>query len=364
MRNHGYDKSGNYCIKKCSIDDLENGLAAYFGVKHAILTTSATMGLTLALKAVNAENKVVAVPSFTFIASAFAATCIGSEIKFVDVNTNNICSELGDFVSGTKMPDVIMAVHIGGASCNMDELVNFCKANGIPLIEDAAQAIGSMYKGRKLGALGDIGVVSFGRSKLVTGGEGGAILTNHDNIAEYLRALINFGVFNNSDPYKHNITGFNGKISEIQASLIMSQLPTIDTLAERRHANQNLLKNKLGTIRSFVAVEPLWNELCNCYMFMIRYIPKKNNQISRDKLCMKFRENGLPVAASEKFPYPIYKNPCYGINERLCPTSEMIYQEIITIGHPSSSSLFNLEQSLVEVIADKIIAIAKKEGVE
>ena len=244
---------------------FENLVAEKHNVRHAIACTSCTAALhlaTLALKLGPGDE--VIVPAFTWVTSAHSAEYVGARPVFVDIDlsTFNIDADaLGAAI--TPRTKAIIAVHLFGLAAPMDEINAVAKRNGIAVIEDAACAIGTTYKGTPVGGIGDIGCFSFHPRKTVTTGEGGAVTTNRDDLAAMVRSQRNHGAAGLPDaeseshgPWtmaKFDNLGFNLRLSDIQAAVGVAQMAKLDRLlAERRrlaHRYSELLSKNNSIVR-------------------------------------------------------------------------------------------------------------------
>ena len=226
---------------------FERLIADKHDVRHALACTSCTAALHLAALALKlGPGDEVIVPAFTWVTSAHSAEYVGAKPVFVDVDlsTFNIDpAALGAAIS--PRTKAIVAVHLFGLAAPIDEVNAIAKTHNIAVIEDAACAIGTTYKGKYVGGLGDIGCFSFHPRKVVTTGEGGAVTTNRDDLAAMVRSQRNHGATGLPDvaleapgPWtmaKFDNLGFNLRLSDIQAAVGVAQMAKLDTLlAERR----------------------------------------------------------------------------------------------------------------------------------
>ncbi|SEC59497.1 DegT/DnrJ/EryC1/StrS family aminotransferase [Bradyrhizobium erythrophlei] len=226
---------------------FERLIAEKHDVKHALACTSCTAALHLATMALKlGPGDEVIVPAFTWVTSAHSAEYVGAKPVFVDVDlsTFNIDPERLE-AAITPRTKAIIAVHLFGLAAPMDEIMAIARPRGIQVIEDAACAIGTTYKGRLVGAIGDIGCFSFHPRKAVTTGEGGAVTTNRDDLAERVRSQRNHGSTGAPDPSiephgpwtmaTFDNLGFNLRLSDIQAAVGVAQMGKLERLlAERR----------------------------------------------------------------------------------------------------------------------------------
>lgn len=220
---------------------LEACVTAFTGAKHCVTTKSGTQALTVTLTAVGVgPGSVVITSPWTFIATATAATSLGAEVVFADVKSDDWTvnpvkvAELLDRY-GSRVSCVV-PVDLFGCPCDYRELLELCVPRGIPVVEDACQAFTGEYRGARLGNVGcTAAVTSFYPTKPLGGyGEGGAVLTNDDTLAEVLRVKLNHG----STVSEHNCTttGENGRIDPLGAALLVEKFKRINTVVAKRRA--------------------------------------------------------------------------------------------------------------------------------
>jgi len=227
-------------ILGAEVGELEAALAKYTSAKHVIACSSGSDALLLALMAleVGAGDEVITTP-FTFFATAGAIARLGAKPVFVDIEpkTFNI-NPAGIAAKITNRTKAILPVHLFGQCAGMDEILKL----GLPVIEDAAQAIGAKYKGRPAGTLGAIGTFSFFPTKNLGGaGDGGALTTNDDRLAARLRSL---RVHGSERRYYHDEVGLNGRLDTLQAAVLLVKLRYLDVWTKSRqdHAVQYNLR--------------------------------------------------------------------------------------------------------------------------
>lgn len=226
-------QSGWFCLGP-EVKQLEESLARYSGVKHAIGCASGSDALLLALMALEVgPGDEVIVPSFTFFATASAVARLGAAPVFADIDpaTFNIdpASVHGLLTAKTR---AIIPVHLYGQCAEMDALLEVSRAAGVPLIEDAAQAIGAEFDGRRAGSMGQIGCFSFYPTKNLGGaGDGGMVTTGDDKLAEKLRLLRVHGM---EPRYYHSLVGVNSRLDAFQAAILNVKLPHLDRWTDMR----------------------------------------------------------------------------------------------------------------------------------
>ena len=213
---------------------FEEEFAIYQEAKYCVGVGNGTDGLEIVLEALNlTKNSEIIVPANSFISTAEAVTRTGHKVVFCDCNKDNYTISIPSLKSKiTPNTKAIMAVHLYGHPCDMDEILDIAKLNDLKVIEDCAQAHGAEYKGKKIGGIGDAGVFSFYPGKnLGAYGDGGAIITNNDQIAKKTRMIANHGRI---EKYNHEFEGRNSRLDGIQAGILSVKLKYIDKWTEAR----------------------------------------------------------------------------------------------------------------------------------
>ena len=281
--------------------EFEEKFAEYIGVKHAIATSNGTVALHTALKALGIKkgDEVITTP-FSFIASSNAILYVGAKPVFADINpkTYNIDPDKVLEKIGGKTK-ALLIVHLYGQPCEMDSLIEIASDHKLYLIEDASQAHGAVYKGRKVGSFGNIATFSFYATKNMTTGEGGMIVTNNNKLAEKSRLIINHG---QDRKYNHIILGYNYRMTDIQAAIGITQLKKLDQLNEKRIRNAEYYNRKLSSFRDIkLPYHPKYvKHVYHQYVIWI---------CQRDKLMKYLLNNGVQTAVH--YPIPIYRQPLY-----------------------------------------------------
>jgi len=259
-----------------NLDFLEKEFQDRLGCKHAILVSNCTTALMtslLALKEVYPEIKKIAVPSFTFIASANAAKFVLDDVELVDCDLNNWNIRVQDVPADV---DAVMLIDVGGVPCDYDEF----KKLGVHLIADSAESLGSSYKGQQVGTQVDLHCFSFQRSKIVTSGEGGLITTNNDQLAEICRSVVNHGYSTDKKSYEyiHNRFGLNFRMCDIEAAILREQLKKLDSYVQRRNQVAQRYSQKLDSIFQVQDIPDYCTS--NYFFYGIMVSPEKRNQMA------------------------------------------------------------------------------------
>jgi len=296
------------------IEIFERMLADYIGVKHCITFNSGTSALHSVLLAYGiGKGDEVIVPSFTFIATANAVKMVGATPIFADIEEERLGLDPADVAAKiTRRTKAIMPVHYAGAPCRIEELKEMAAQHHLLLIEDACEALGATSDGRKAGSFGDAGVLSFCQNKIISTGEGGAAVTDSDEICARLKLLRSHGR-EEGDHFSTNLDyislGYNFRLSTMQAALGISQLRKIDKLIDMRRG-----------IAYFYNMSSLPCEGNVFQMYSVRFA-------HRDEIVKKLTENGI---ASKVFFNPVHRTKFY--NEVLSlPVTMRISSEILSL---------------------------------
>ena len=322
---------------------FEKEFSEYIGVKHALSTTNGTQALILALEAVGIRGKEVLVPSFTFIASATSIIRAGGKPVFVDVDKKTFNIDPDDVKRKiTENTAAIMPVHLYGQAANMDELMEIAEEHNLYVIEDAAQAHGSEWRGKKAGSIGHIAGFSFYPTKNMTTGEGGMVTTNDDELAERVTMLRNHG---QSARYMHEELGWNFRMTNIAAAIGLVQLKKLDRANEMRRTNARYYDEILRDYVITPYVDERAKHVYHQYTIRVK---------DRDKLIELFKKEGIGFGIY--YPRGNHEQPIMqklGYTAEL-PITEKLCNEVISIPvHP----LITPEDR--EKIAETIILHAK-----
>ena len=249
LMRYGFDgmRQGHWKAK-----ELEHAIQSRFDVKHAQLLSSGTAAVSLALASagIGAGDEVI-MPCFTFVASFEAILMLGAVPILVDIDdtlTLDIESVQAAITPKTK---AIMPVHMCGSMANLDALKQICDSHNLVLIEDACQAIGGTYKGKPLGSIGDLGCFSFDFVKMITCGEGGAVVTNNKQYyinADQYQDHGHDHIGKDRGAETHPVLGYNYRISELNAAVGLGQLTKFDTILSIQKRNYTIVRNALSSI--------------------------------------------------------------------------------------------------------------------
>lgn len=296
-------------IKGPTVKRFENQLANYLGVKHVIGVANGTDALQIALMALELQpGDEVIVPAFTYVATAEVIGLLGLVPIMVDVDSENFnisISKLERVI--TPKTKAIVPVHLFGQSAPMDEIMDFAIQHHLYVIEDNAQAIGSDYshkngKTSKTGTIGDIGCTSFFPSKnLGCFGDGGAIFTNNDQLAQKIAMIANHG---QSQKYIHDRIGVNSRLDGIQAAVLSVKLKELDDFAHRRNLVATAYNESFKDIIGLVIPNTCIDTTHVFHQYTLRVLNSK-----RDKLQQFLKDADIPSMIY--YPIPLYKQVAF-----------------------------------------------------
>lgn len=329
------------------VERLEADLAAYTQARFAVGCASGSAALTLALMAlgIGPGDHVLTTP-FTFFATAGSISEVHAIPVFADIDARSFNLD-PDAVRQRLKEDpkikAVMPVHLFGGSAHMDPILEAAREHGVPVVEDAAQAIGSEYRGKRVGSLGEAGCFSFFPSKnLGAFGDGGLITTNDEPLARKLKSL---RVHGRTADYYHDYIGVNSRLDALQAAILRVKLRHLDGWSRRRQENAALYTRLLADHKAPVITPHIMpcqtRHIFN--QFVIR-CPK------RDELRTFLRANG--IGCEVYYPIPLHLQPCYGdlgLGTGAFPASEQASREVLAL--PVFGEL-SAEQ--IEYVCDRI----------
>ena len=341
----------------CAVKEFREAFAKFIGIKYAIPCCNGSIALEMSLRTcgIGFGDEVITTP-ITWVASPLCAAQVGAKPVFGDVDPNTFCLD-PDTIEPliTARTKAVIPVHIGGHLADMDRIMAIAKKHNLIVIEDCAQAHGATYKGKKVGSIGDFGAFSFEISKLMTAGEGGMIVTNNENYAEKTHALINAGIdYTGHNTSTAGMPGWNARITDIQAAVLMVQLDRLEELAKKRKSNSRQLMEGLSQIDG-IEVLPEQPGQANYFLFF-RYTPSAFNKCSPDRFQDAVLAEGL--SAWRLFP-PNYRHPKfaspYDYSDANCPVAEEASQDSFMIPHPML--LGNKEET--DLVIEAIVKLQK-----
>ncbi|MGB8707623.1 MAG: DegT/DnrJ/EryC1/StrS family aminotransferase [Dehalococcoidia bacterium] len=319
------------------VEQFEQSFAAYCGCEYGISTTSGTTALHLALASLGiGSGDEVIVPAFTMISTAFAIIYTGAKPVLVDAEPETWNIDVTKIEQKiTRRTKAILPVHIYGHPCDMEPIMNIAQKYNLHVIEDAAEAHGAEYKGRKAGSIGHVGCFSFYANKIITTGEGGMVVTSDKAIAERARALKDLA-FSRQRRFLHTDVGFNYRMTNIQAAIGLAQFEKIDQYVDMRRKNAYLY-NDLLKYTPGITLPPEKEWAKNAYWMYSILIDDKFG-IGRDELMDELRKKGIDTRT---FFIPMHQQPVFQnmglFNGESYPVAEYLGERGLYL--PSSSGL-------------------------
>ena len=280
------------------VSQFEREFAAFQAAKFGVTTVNATMGLAVAYKAVGlGPGDEVIVPAYTFIATASAALMIGAIPVFADVDPETLLLSPDSLQAAmTPRTKAIVPVHHGGAPVDMDAVMSVAARHGLRVVEDAAQAHGAAWRGRPVGAIGDVGVFSHQSSKMLPAGEGGTMVTNDPEIDELLWSYRNVGRRRGGEWYEHVRLGWNLRMTEFQAAVLLAQLKRFPEQQARRTEAAAYLTRRLEEIPGAVALDvPEGVTAHSWYTYHWRWLGARRGGLDKMEFARALRAEGIPV---------------------------------------------------------------------
>jgi len=317
-----------------NIEKFEKMIAKYIGAKYCVVFNSGTSALHAALLAYSIkEGDEVIVPSFTFIATANAPLFVGAKPVFADIEEETFGLDPEDVKEKiTEKTKAIIPIHYGGCPCKIKELKEIAEDHNLILIEDAAESLGARIGDKKVGSFGDSAMFSFCQNKIITTGDGGAIVTNTKKIYEKLKLIRSHGRLETSDyfsstEYMDYVTlGYNFRMSNITAALGVAQLKKADNVIEMRRNNAEYLTARLKREVQEILILNLPKDYYQVYQM---YTIKVN--IYRDELMKYLADKGImtKVYFSPVHLTHFYKNELGYVSK--LPVTEEISKQVLTL---------------------------------
>lgn len=350
-------------------EKLEKALCEYTGAEYAVCISNGTAALYVACVAagIGPGDEVITTP-MTFAASANCALYCGADVVFADINPVTYNIDPKSIVKKiTNKTKAIVAVDFTGQAVEIDEIRKICEEHNLVFIEDAAHSIGTKYNGKQVGSLADMTTFSFHPVKTITGGEGGAILTDNEEYYKKLVLYRSHGITKDPDLMEHPTgevwyyeqlgLGYNFRLTDIQAALITSQLSKIDGFAQRR---KEIVKRYNDAFRDMeeIIVQKEIEQSDSCrHLYIIQLNPSKLSCTRKEFFDALAAENVQP----QVHYIPVYYFPYYerlGYKRGLCPNAERIYENIMSI--PLYPALTDEDVEDVIHAVKKVIGAYKK----
>jgi len=318
------------------IDELENLIKNYVGTDYCAVLNSGTSALhaTLLSYGIGTDDEVI-IPSFSFISTANSIQFVNAIPKFSEIEDDTFGLDPNLLSSKiSRNTKAIMPMDYGGMSCKISEIKNIAKEHGLFLIEDAAESLGSTVQGKKVGSLSDSAIFSFCGNKVLTTGEGGAVVTNSKKIYEKIKLISSHGrvdqksYFDNPNESSYLGLGYNWRMSSLTAGLGISQIKKLDKIIKLRQKNAKFLSTRLSSIDGLKVPLPPSDFEHIYQMYTIRLKDKQTRNSLHEFLTKKriFSKVYFPPIHLSNF----YKSK-YAYSENSLPVTERISNEVLTL---------------------------------
>lgn len=348
---------------------LEAKLCEITGAKYAVVCSNGTAALHMAALAagVGAGDELITTP-ITFAASANCGLYCGAVPVFADINPRTYNIDPGSVREKiTERTKAVVAVDFTGQAAELDPLLALCRERGIVLIEDAAHSIGTKYKGRPVGSIADMTTFSFHPVKTVTGGEGGAVLTDSPEYYQKLLLARSHGITREDGLlerpshgpwyYEQIDLGYNYRLTDIQCALILSQIDKLERFSGRRREIVEQYNEAFSKMPELFVQEEIPESDTTRHLYILRLVPERL-RIDRKGF---FEALGAENICCNVHYIPVYRHPYYeklGYKEGLCPNAEKLYKEILSL--PLYYALTDQDVADVIEAVTKIVAYYRK----
>jgi perosamine synthetase len=323
-----YLDSGGWLTEFNRTRDFEQMIANYVGSKYACVVSNGTVSLAAAVMALGLKREdEVIVPDFTMIASANAVVLAGAKPVLVDVNRDTLCLDSGLIEEAiTDKTKAIMHVSLNGRCPDMEGVVKLARERGLFLIEDAAQSLGSRYKGRHVGTFGDVGSFALSYAKIITTGQGGALVTDNEELHNRLLLIKDYGRPRSGVDY-HAVMGYNFKFTDLRAVIGIEQMKKLNWRVKRKKEMHRLYRDLLRGVSQLTFVETDLEDTAPWFIDVLV-------EAEKEQLADFLKARGI---GTRPFYPPIHTQPPYGHVKGDFKNSEYISQKGLWL--PSSSFL-------------------------
>ncbi len=315
-----------------TVREFEGKVRQLLGSKHVIAVNSGTAALHCALLALGVKpGDEVVLPSFTFVATANVVLACGAKPVFVDIKADYNMDPTGFKKAVTRRTKAVIPVHLYGYPADMDEIREIAGRHSVRVVEDAAESLGAEYKGKQTGTLSDVGCFSMYATKVATSGEGGAVSTDSDELADSLRLVRNHGMLHGYDS-RH--LGFNYRLPELAAAVGSVQMDKLQGFLEARHRNAEYLIDRLGKVEGARFTQDGKDRTHVFYLYTL-YLRKSRDAILK-------RLNSIGIGAAVYFHIPVHRTPLYaqlGYARRQLKNTEAATRHVLSLPvHPGVTS--------------------------
>jgi dTDP-4-amino-4,6-dideoxygalactose transaminase len=304
------------------VTEFEQKFAAFQAARFGVGVPNGTLALELALRAlgIGPGDEVITTP-YTFIATASAILLTGATPVFADIDPNSYTLDPAQVEAAlSERTRAILPVHLGGRPADMDALLPLAQQHHLKLVEDACQAWGSEWRGRRVGALGDLGAFSFQASKNITAGEGGMLVTNDPELAEKCWSIHNVGRIRGGAWYQHEVLGINLRLPEWEGAVLLAQLERLPQQSQIREANTRYLQQALrAEIRGLTALDDDPRVTAHSrHLFILRYTAQAFGGRSRAEFIHAMLAEGITPVGNGYIP--LHQTPAI---QRAMPAADL-----------------------------------------
>jgi len=334
------------------VEEFEKAFAKFHDSAYAVAVTNGTAALEvpLAVMGVGPGDEVI-VPNYTFIATASAVMVHGAVPVFVDIQPDTYNMDPKCFEAAiTEKTKAVIPVHFAGYPADMDEIMAIAKKHGLYVLEDACHSHGGAYNGKMLGSIGDAGAFSFQASKNITSGEGGAVTTNNELLAEKIFSRHTFGRMPGRAWYEHYVIGTNTRMTEMQAALLLVQLTRLEQQSRERLINAKILDKCIGGYADELGLMRTGDKAAEkraIHIYMFKYKGGGALEgVSRELFVKAMAAEGCPISAG--YDMPLYRQAMFasaprGVNQKCA--YDQLYQPVVE--KTVTESLWIMQQALV-----------------
>jgi dTDP-4-amino-4,6-dideoxygalactose transaminase len=375
---------GGYPFPNQRADRFARNFARFQGAKYGLAVANGTIAIEIALKAAGiAPGDEVIVPAYTWEGTVGPILLLNAVPVFVDIDPGTYCINPQQIETAiTPRTRALLPVHLGMCFADLDAIGRIARKHRLAVIEDCAHAHGGRWRGRGAGASGDFGCFSFQSSKLMTAGEGGAVITSNLQYYERAQSYTNCGRASATDRYRNRLIGFNYRITEFQAALLEGQLERLPEQAKIRQANMKFFERSIcGTPGLAVLKHDPRITAFAGYQYVFKYLPEQFDGLPRSAFLGALETEGIPCDGL--FYEPVYRSALFPLDpkdfsalscgrERVidykdvrCPVSERAaYQEAVWLPHHIFLGSRRDTQDIVDAVAKVLENIGELRGLK
>ena len=346
-------KSGQLSLGQ-EVEKFEKEIAKYVGVKYAVATSSGTTALHLSVIAsgIKAGDEVITSP-FSFVASTNCFLYEKAKPVFVDIDLGSFNIDVNKIEKKiSKKTKAILGVDIFGYPAEWEKIIKIAKKHNLKVIDDAAEALGAEYKGKKLGSLGHLTVFAFYPNKQMTTGEGGMVVTNDKQEYELIKGLANQGRGPDMQWLKHPYLGYNYRITEMSAAIGRMQLKKLDSFLASRNQIAEWYKERLSQIAGISLIKA--NDKNHVRSWFV-YVVRLDKRFNRDEAINELRKLGIPTKA---YLPSIHLQPYmrkFGFKKGDFPVCERVSSSTLALPFYTG-----MKETMVDQVCDKLLKVLKK----